>query len=1126
MAIVEHILVASIPSIPINIGGGITVSNAETFNGTLPGPAILLNVGDTLIVRLINTLPYPTGIHWHGLELQNSADGTPLTQNGVVPAVAQVLGNGVPAGGTFLYKFKVPRPGIFWYHPHHGHSTNRVFRGLYGMIVISDPDEETLVTNGILPGAANTHRLVLSDITVCKAAGMNDASTYVDPTTLPATDRAEWLSGATAQTGDNPDDLCELSPMDDHGHSPGHPGYMGAPFGAGQIPNTHSMDAGRSVEGQTVLTNGVNVGGRLGTPSAPGAVAAGATMINVQPGQGIRLQIVNTATIRYFRLRLTDASGVQIPLIRVGGEGGVLNDAIEEGGVVGGFDTRYAAGEILIPAASRADIVAAIPSGASGVLTMWTRDFQRTGPGNPGNWAQLPTVPVLHLNVTGAAVVPAYTISAGTPLKSSIMGAAAIALAPATNTLLNPAGFSPAKTGSSNQNIQLTTAGGMIGIDNISGNALHDIEPYTSIPHIGSSRWARVNDILELSVTNTTNAHHPFHLHGFSFQPISFTPLSPPGGSTFIWPFVEFRDNLNIPARHTLLFRVHITNRELADGMTLGGHFGRWLFHCHIFFHAHHGMLSELVITDADGTGSEKPDISVGGSWEYIPSGGVATRKGKFSHPDSDPVTLSASIGTVTALPGGNWEWELNNAVEALPDQVTYVYIQAEDSSTRRDQAVFRLRIGGADDGSDNGDPHIHTVDGKRYDFQAAGEFILLKDFEGLEIQARQMPVLTANPITDPYTGLHSCVSLNTAVAARVGSHRISWQPGRRPGQLQFYLDGKAAQLSKEPYDLDGNLVYGFDAGGSMALRVDFLNNAVLIVTSHFWTSHSLWYLNISVSRTQADMGIMGSIPRSTWLPLLSSGASVGAMPQNLNDRYKTLYQTFADSWRVSGETSLFVYQPGTSTETFTDKDWPAGQPPCNLKPQFEIPGIAIPQGMPVEKATQVCKIITDHGLNQDCIFDVATTGDEEFAKAYRVTQEIRQRSTAVQIVAKDNGEVTATVTPLVGKEPKPKGKVIFYVNNVAVSQPVALNDKAQARWNVRKHKSDNCRVKAVYIPEDPKLSHPSGSANLEYCRTHDDHDHGSGKGCFPGILWFLLLIPFVAGWVKKRKKTKSHHGN
>jgi hypothetical protein len=59
---------------------------------------------------------------------------------------------------------------------------------------------------------------------------------------------------------------------------------------------------GRLNEGQTVLTNGMNVGGRAGTPSAPGDLAPGAHLYNLLAGQGLRLQIVNCATVRYFRL--------------------------------------------------------------------------------------------------------------------------------------------------------------------------------------------------------------------------------------------------------------------------------------------------------------------------------------------------------------------------------------------------------------------------------------------------------------------------------------------------------------------------------------------------------------------------------------------------------------------------------------------------------------------------------------------------------------------------------------------------------------------------------------------------------------------------------------------------------
>ena len=101
------------------------------FSGEIPGGVI--NVDDTLIVRLINDLPAPigTGIHWHGIELQSNADGTPVTQNAVPGGDLQVLGGigGSPVGGTYLYKFKMTRPGIFWFHPHHSHSTNREWSG-------------------------------------------------------------------------------------------------------------------------------------------------------------------------------------------------------------------------------------------------------------------------------------------------------------------------------------------------------------------------------------------------------------------------------------------------------------------------------------------------------------------------------------------------------------------------------------------------------------------------------------------------------------------------------------------------------------------------------------------------------------------------------------------------------------------------------------------------------------------------------------------------------------------------------------------------------------------------------------------------------------------------------------
>jgi FtsP/CotA-like multicopper oxidase with cupredoxin domain len=1118
MATIEIDIRASVPP-ALNVGGGNPpVTNAETFDGTIPRqPVIKAAVGDTLIIRLLNDLPHPTGIHWHGIELENYSDGTEVTQNEVPGGVVQTLVNGVPAGGTFLYKFNLPRPGIFWFHPHHHHSTNRTFRGQYGMIVVTEPAEATLIVNDVLPPAANTYQLVLSDVTVCKA--MNDAVTYVDPTSLPLADRAEWLSNATAQNGPSPKDLCELDPLDDMGMTPG------TPFGAGQIPNSFrmipSMGIPPSVEGQTVLTNGVNVGPRKGKPTAPALLPdPGYTSISAVPGAGLRFQILNAATTRYFRLILTTDAGVQIPLIRVGGEGGILNDAIQEGGMMGAIDSKYNAGEILIPAGSRADVVAVIPAATTGTCTMWTRDFQRVG---GGGWSQIPTVPVLHIDVAGVAV-PQFPLTAGTALKSSI--GSTPPLGPETTPgapFLNPATFAPAKLGTNNPEIQLTAMpGGMGGINGQQGS--FDLMPYTTNPHIaGSTRFAHSGDILQFTVKNLSTAHHPFHLHGFSFQPISLTPNG--GGPGYTWPFVEYRDNLDVPAGHTLTAKVQITDRELADGLTPGGAYGRWLFHCHIFFHAHHGMISELVITDPNG--KEKPNVNVNGSWAYSPSGGVASRIGTWSHPDGTATTLSASYGSLVQNPGGTWSW---TSPLGAPDTTphTYVYITATDTFGRQDQAVFRLKIGGMLDASDNGDPHIHTVDGKRYDFQAAGEFLALRDREGLEVQTRQTPVLTANPHEDSYTGLKVCVSLNTAVAARVGKHRIAYQPGKEPGQLIFYIDGRPAQLTARGISIDGNRVSGFDVNGVMGLRLDHVHGPVLVVTPQFWTSHKMWYLDVNISRTQADEGIMGAIPKGTWLPLLPTGASVGPMPASLTDRFNTLYKNFAKAWHVTDQSSLFVYERGTSTATFTDKDWPAGDPPCNLKPQFEIPGAPIPQGMPIDQAKLACQFIVDAGLNADCVFDMATIGDEEFARGYRTLQEIRQRSTAVQVVSLRPGEVTAIVSRMAGKERAPGGgKVTFYVDEQAHAT-LATDASGHATWKID-HENCDCTIRAEFTPSEGNESYPSSSPDLKLTLGENEHSGGgngnedgkaTNKGCLAQwqlwvavVLALALLLIWILYW-------------
>jgi FtsP/CotA-like multicopper oxidase with cupredoxin domain len=655
--IVETTLTAE--NATVNIGNGVS-ANAMTYNGSIPGPTFMLKVGDTVIVHYHNNLSVPNGIHWHGVELSNEMDGTPFTQNTV------------PPGGSFLYKFTVTRPGIFWYHPHDLDSTNEVFRGMYGMIVVADPNEAALQTSGALPPAADTKQVVLSDTTVCKTAGGNPAQSY--SLTLP------WVGGGALpnQLGPTPKSLCETpTAIDDNGS------LKAQPYNQGDIPATQPATSTRENEGVTVLTNGVNVGGRAGSPSAPGALAPGASTMNVRPGQGLRLQVLNAATTRYMRLRLTDSTGQFIPLYRVGGEGGLLDSAILEGNPqpvpAGVYDTGYVQGEQLLAPGDRADLVAAISSNAAGVMTLWTEDYSRTGMG----FADIPTVPVMHLNVTGQPVSPAYAISDGTPLRAATGNPVAV-LTGGPGALLNPATFNPPKLGMSSSTISLTDSGanGHVGIDTVIGT--HNAANYMTAAHLGSTRYAKLGDTLTLSITNATGAHHPFHLHGFSFQPIKITE----GATTYNWPTTEFRDTVDIPGGATLVFKVKLDDRPMPDGVTMGGALGRWMFHCHIFFHAELGMLGELVVVP-DSSGKERPDVNVDSSDVHVNAGATATVTGTYADPQGQPVTLTSSVGSVHDDGGGHYTWTFPTG-SALSQ---IVYITATDTSGLKAQIPFSLDI-------------------------------------------------------------------------------------------------------------------------------------------------------------------------------------------------------------------------------------------------------------------------------------------------------------------------------------------------------------------------------------------------------------------------------------------------
>ncbi|CAG8572170.1 2310_t:CDS:10 [Diversispora eburnea] len=102
----------------------------STVNGQYPGPTIVVNKGDRIVMKIHNKLGEPTAIHAHGM-LQR---GTPWFDG--VPWMAQCV---IPDDYEFTYNFTVSdQVGTHWYH---AHETMQYVDGAFGALIIHDPDD-------------------------------------------------------------------------------------------------------------------------------------------------------------------------------------------------------------------------------------------------------------------------------------------------------------------------------------------------------------------------------------------------------------------------------------------------------------------------------------------------------------------------------------------------------------------------------------------------------------------------------------------------------------------------------------------------------------------------------------------------------------------------------------------------------------------------------------------------------------------------------------------------------------------------------------------------------------------------------------------------------------------------
>ena len=502
----------------MTLAGGETAT-VFAYNGQVPGPQINAKQGDRVIVHFRNNLPadYPSTIHWHGIELNNKSDGTPATQAYVQP------------GESYTYDFIVPRGGVFWYHPH-VRGGQEVIAGLYGPLIVTQPEENQLKMAGILPTTEKT--LVLSDIS--------------------------FVNGAVKDV--------ESAPI---------------------------LETMNGTEGDHLLVNGQVL-----------------PTLSVSPGKGLRLKLINTSISRYYRLSLPGHT-----IYRVGGEGGLISNVRVEGGPKMGMrmpmnesytgytgmisiDQGYDKGEILLAPAQRADVVV-IPDGSNGdQLTMLWKDFARGRhqimmmPDGTMMMEEAdddglrPSINLFNIKLKSRHMMhwwtDNYSISEGDGLSS------------------NPGRLIPERQDSQIK-LQEDMMAMMMGKPK---EKWFKIDDFSGIDDRTNYRTATVGETLKWETHNHTEMHHPFHLHGFSFQPTMFMTMHHEEGYMDMWNVNtenEYVDTINVPPHTSVFYLFEVEDRptfgSAVGSVSGGGAAGDWLFHCHIFQHGENGMMSFLRVS-------------------------------------------------------------------------------------------------------------------------------------------------------------------------------------------------------------------------------------------------------------------------------------------------------------------------------------------------------------------------------------------------------------------------------------------------------------------------------------------------------------------------------------------------